>query len=354
MSLSKNSHGKIKLTQTIKIIIQWLTWGLWGLLSVAYLISDRNSFGQMFGVWPAWFWMLGIWLLILASHRNWKQTSLLAGAWLGFLLYFSEEWQWAFRPLQPDPPSAVDIRHKAIPPDGKESNSISLRIITYNLSGDFRALEAAAAFQPDICFFQESPSSQYATPERIRKLGSEMTYVDNDGLAILSRYPVKLLPSVQLGWGDPVQLMEITLPGNRTITLVNVRLIQPELGLNPFSASTWIQTRQNQVTRDKQMRILLKLLEEKRNKTPVILAGDFNRPARAASLNPIRNHFIDTFSKSGRGWGNTMTIDFPVSRIDMIWISPQFKPLLSQVARTPYSDHRMVISDVEINTHNGI
>jgi endonuclease/exonuclease/phosphatase (EEP) superfamily protein YafD len=355
MILDQKISNRVKTTRIIiKKSFQYLTWGLWGLLSLAYLISDRNSYGQMFGLWPAWFWILGIWLLILLAHQNRKQTLILCGAWLGFLLYFSEEWKWVFYPLKTTQTATWDIQNRTSIPDTLKSNIIPLRIITYNLSGDIRAMEAAAALHPDICFFQESPSSQYATPERIKKFDAKMTYYDNDGLAILSRYPAKLLPEIQLGWGDPAQLMEITLPGKRIITIVNVRLIQPELGLNPFSSSTWIQTKQNQVTRDKQMKILLNLLKEKENITPVILAGDFNRPARAASLNIIRKHYIDTFAKSGRGWGNTMTVDFPVSRIDMIWVSPHFKSILSRAVRTPYSDHRMVISDVEINTQDGI
>ncbi len=207
------------------MIIQWLTWGLWGLLSVAYLISDRNSFGQMFGVWPAWFWMLGIWLLILASHRNWKQTSLLAGAWLGFLLYFSEEWQWAFHPLQPDPPSAGDIRHKQSP-GWKVSNSIS-EDITYNLV-EIPGVGSAGPSSRYL-FFSGITSSQSASPEIIRNRVRD-DYVDKR-IAILSRYPVNITYSVH--WlGDPSPWWNNS-PGKKLFPY-QCRLIQPELGLFLF------------------------------------------------------------------------------------------------------------------------
>lgn len=81
----------------------------------------------------------------------------------------------------------------------------------------------------------------------------------------------------------------------------------------------------------------------------MVLAGDFNTPARSRSLAPIRAMLDDVWLVSGRGWGATMTADFPVARIDQVWVEPaRLRPLAAWVHHATGSDHRMVVADVAI------
>jgi endonuclease/exonuclease/phosphatase (EEP) superfamily protein YafD len=54
----------------------------------------------------------------------------------------------------------------------------------------------------------------------------------------------------------------------------------------------------------------------------------------------------DSFRKAGRGLGNTITNEYPVSRIDYIWIDRGIHAHAVVAKRTDHSDHRMVIADL--------
>ena len=80
---------------------------------------------------------------------------------------------------------------------------------------------------------------------------------------------------------------------------------------------------------------------------PVLLVGDFNTPARSSLLEGLRSLGMrDAYIAAGHGWGNTMTHDFPVSRIDMVFVSPQFRPLAVWSEPNGFSDHRTVRAEV--------
>ena len=44
--------------------------------------------------------------------------------------------------------------------------------------------------------------------------------------------------------------------------------------------------------------------------------------------------------------GNTIINDFPVSRIDQVWVSGEFDSKVVVAHRTRNSDHRMVVCDL--------
>ena len=141
-----------------------LTWIFWGWLCIWYLIGDIHWIGQLFAVWPAWFWLLGIWLPIVISHHTWKKTLILTSAWIVFLFVFSEEWTWCPSLFTTVPATYQnDTQHKfhellkqtgKIPSSWKQA--YPLRIISYNLNGNLNALKKSANYHPDICFFSGS------------------------------------------------------------------------------------------------------------------------------------------------------------------------------------------------------
>ena len=64
------------------------------------------------------------------------------------------------------------------------------------------------------------------------------------------------------------------------------------------------------------------------------------------SLRPITAFLQDGFGEAGIGWGNTITNNLPVHRIDQIWISQGLRALAVSARRTRHSDHRMVVCDI--------
>ena len=62
----------------------------------------------------------------------------------------------------------------------------------------------------------------------------------------------------------------------------------------------------------------------------------------------LRAHFRDCLAVAGQGWPDTITNEYPFSRIDQVWVSEGFEVVRHWVARTVNSDHRMVICDVRV------
>jgi len=310
----------------------------------------------MFGLWPAWFWILGIWLLILLSHRSWKRTTIIIIAWLIFLFTFSEEWRWSSHIFKSSTDKKWESRHKKwvavtqkdFTPDTWNEN-YPFRIISYNVNGNLDALRSVSQYQPDICFFQEVPDSKRITPEILSLFGPKSVYVDGGDCAILSRLPISSQSKLSLKYAGPAVRAELNLSPKINIIFVNVRLLLPELGLNIFSPTVWKATKQTQTYREEQMVILNNMIQTLPLGTQLVIGGDFNRPARAASLHLLRKNYIDTYAYSGIGWGNTMTVDFPVSRIDLIWIPKEWRAVKSRVIALGNSDHRLLISDIDVN-----
>jgi len=78
-----------------------------------------------------------------------------------------------------------------------------------------------------------------------------------------------------------------------------------------------------------------------------IIAGGFGTPPGDDVYRPLENNgMLDTYRKRGLGWGNTYPSDFPVLRLDQIWVSPNLRPLKSLTRLNPESDHRIVVSEV--------
>jgi len=80
----------------------------------------------------------------------------------------------------------------------------------------------------------------------------------------------------------------------------------------------------------------------------IVMAGDFNTPARMSSLGPLRRRLRDAWREAGRGWGATITNDFPVERIDQCWVSDSIRVLDARVRPSRLSDHRMLIVDLAV------
>ncbi len=103
--------------------------------------------------------------------------------------------------------------------------------------------------------------------------------------------------------------------------------------------------------RTSQYQLLAALLEEtrlSRSIDTVILAGDFNAPARMASLDPLRSFLMDAWRRGGRGYGATATAELPLARIDHCWVSEDVVVSSAEVRRMPVSDHRLLVVDLDL------
>jgi len=81
---------------------------------------------------------------------------------------------------------------------------------------------------------------------------------------------------------------------------------------------------------------------------PLIVCGDFNDVPNSYTYFHIRGKLQDAFIAKSLGIGRTYTHISPTLRIDYILPSDDFRVLQSMKLNAPYSDHHMVMADLQL------
>lgn len=79
---------------------------------------------------------------------------------------------------------------------------------------------------------------------------------------------------------------------------------------------------------------------------PLIVMGDFNLPLESALLGPLRRFLHNTFETRGRGSSGTWPAWLGLLSLDQVWVTPFVQVRKCEIARSPLSDHRMVIVEI--------
>ncbi|MBB2938161.1 endonuclease/exonuclease/phosphatase family metal-dependent hydrolase [Amycolatopsis bartoniae] len=160
------------------------------------------------------------------------------------------------------------------------------------------------------------------------------------GVAILSRLPVLDRENheiTRLSTQDP-DPVPAPAPGFAEV-VVNVR------GTHVHFYCTHLDYRQDPAVRARQVDDMLAVLGEDRG--PKVLVGDFNADAAAPELAPLWTQLRD----AAPGGAPTYPADVPVSRIDLVTVSPDVRVSSAHTVDTgdiPASDHRPVVADVRL------
>jgi endonuclease/exonuclease/phosphatase (EEP) superfamily protein YafD len=93
-----------------------------------------------------------------------------------------------------------------------------------------------------------------------------------------------------------------------------------------------------------------------RETDPVIVAGDFNTPARGRVYHAFANELVDTFEKRGRGFGftfpgktrNPFSLFGPWLRLDIIFAGKDWRVVDHIVEPDRPAQHRAVVSTLEL------
>ncbi|MEZ6055314.1 MAG: endonuclease/exonuclease/phosphatase family protein [Planctomycetaceae bacterium] len=285
-------------------------------------------------VLPVWTWLL-VGLtghLVTIGSRKWRHWKLSAVAWIIFGGVFCDEWPSVVRQLAPT----------KVPQD----NERELAIVSMNcLTGKWQMFPEFIELRPDLILLQESPNQRKLEPLASDLYGDEGAVISSRGCSIVARGELVLdsdhsTPLLTIAYWTP--------PGGERTLVVSLRLTHSPIRVDLWRGDCWGEHQACRELHREQLAPLLALMKSLPSDLPVIVGGDFNTPARSSIVRPLEESLIDTFSDSGRGWGNTITRDYPFHRIDSIWVSPHFRPLASQTHITPHSDHRMVHSQVAI------
>jgi len=239
-------------------------------------------------------------------------------------------------------------REEDAPPPSKKSQKQA--DIGGGYASEIDLLESIGDLRPDFVFFQESPDGADSFGDETR--GDAFAghhYYDSGDCATLSRWPCEVLASKSAGPWDEPQMLPAEIEGRRGL-LVNVRLMAPAPILNPFDARSREKLSQDNRSRRDHYPHLVELIAATQSEHPidhVIHAGDFNTDASAKSLNVIRKNLTDIWHARGTGWGGTATNEFPVARIDHIYVK-HLKPNSVRVIQSPLSDHLPVVATLSL------
>lgn len=344
-----------RLIQICRSAIFWMTLVTIIILLIFYwFVSDRTPFGEWLTIWPPFFYVFGLIPLAMISYnrKQWRRSVVLFGAIVFFVIATTET-----RSLMRWPDSSLMTEFARLH-QGKPApkNPIAIRLVSWNISngsgGREAILEKLAGFEPDLCFLQETPDGNESFQSAdLSGYWSGFTWRDEGDCGLLSRYPLKQIESGRIGpWSKP-QLFEVEPTTGTRLLLCNVRMMLPSLSLNPFSADARRSLVSDHAARLAQFRNLSGLIRDSMRNHGignVILSGDFNSPATMASLAPLREILIDAWLKAGRGRSATMTNQFPVSRIDQCWATPEMRIADARVVDGAPSDHRILIVDILI------
>ena len=218
-----------------------------------------------------------------------------------------------------------------------------LRVMTFNIKSGQEGLGEVARTireqQPDIVALQEvdvdtGRSGGIDQPHRLSQLTGMAslfrTSIEYDGgrygLAVLSRWPIMTSERIQLtstGEQRTLVIVDILAPDGQML-----HVAVTHLGLDP--AEREAQTAE----------IVAALAPFER----VILMGDFNEEPGGPVHDALRVPFLDVWTLSGTGQGNTYPASSPTKRIDWIMVSPDLpSPTCAWVPFTSASDHLPVM-----------
>jgi len=206
------------------------------------------------------------------------------------------------------------------------------------------AMREVAAYKPDIILLQESPTAQEV--DRFAQSvypGEAGVWPGADAsLIVHGRIDRATLPRSLSSFFVQARA---TLTNGMTLEVVSTRLMPAVFREDIWSPDCWQAHAQNRRLRREQMRSLSIKIGEVPSNIPILLAGDFNAPQNDAIFELLRPRLWDAFQLAGSGWGNTITNEMPVLRIDQVWSSGSLVPVAAVAHRTRESDHRMVIVD---------
>lgn len=298
----------------------------WGLLLIYGL---RPDYGAAITIVPAWCWLVvGISFLCAMRLRHWRISLLCLVSWATFCCLYVEE------------PVSV-VRGMVRPPSRVKSAGV-LRVVAANCGGGLRAVLAELKdLDADIILLQESPIE----PD----LRAAVTNLWVSGGSSSYEYETCILARGRLmrisGGGQRVFYVgaQTALDDGIRVDVVSLHLAPAPAQFDLWNPVCWRVQYQHRLHQMEQIRAVVAALHPHR---PMIIGGDFNAPQGDKIYSALPRRLYDTFAKNGKGIGNTLINDFPVLRIDQIWVSRHFETVQSFTQRSRFSDHRIVVSDV--------
>ena len=264
---------------------------------------------------------------------------------------------------------------------GLDTTVTKLKILTYNV-GKFNLypsgkalsrksdrdsiLNLIASLSPDVICIQEfhtSGSDEFKTFLEKEFSDYESVYYlyptnkGSYGNVILSRLPVKDKLAMDFEKSSNLALYADIIVNNSILRVYNCHLQSYNLSLpgmvkalrTDYEAtfkSAEDKLRSSIILRPRQVDMVLDDIEACENAT--IVTGDFNDTPLSYAVRRLGKGHQDTFRQVGEGFGATMSLLWPLLRIDYILVPDDCKVLTHSVLRKNFSDHYPVFSEIAL------
>jgi endonuclease/exonuclease/phosphatase (EEP) superfamily protein YafD len=293
-------------------------------------------------------WLLAVPLLVLiplAIRRHRRSLWMLAASVVALMVVSGFEMPWGRFALGPSRP--VDL---------------SIRVLTCN--GDERDLDPKRFHayieqtKPDVVVLQ-GWRTRYA--EIVFEDRSTWHVVRNGDLCLGSRFPIveKDRSDLKMLGGRFGRMMIYTLHTPATdVSLINVHFDSPRRAfatmLDKGLAAGAREARENLATRTEQARAVAELARSEAQTNPVLVVGDLNTPPESRLHRSELGGFVNAFSSSGWGWGNTLhTLGLQVRIDHILGYGEQWSCRRAWVGPDLGSAHRPLVADMEWDSDVG-
>jgi hypothetical protein len=258
---------------------------------------------------------------------------LLTILWLAFAVGWVEELSSLTR-------SAVAAIHPSAARAG-----LTLRIVSLNCANDPRCVADLQSMHPDVVLIQEAPGEDALAEMAAELFGGAGHVLGGGDTAIMARGHIA---AQFVDRRTHLVAGTVHLENGSQLNCVSLRLAPPVSRLDFWSGGFWADHR---ARRDLHRQQLCKVLARASEFAPpagLVIGGDFNTVPLDRALDEMTPALAEAFTRAGRGWGATGTNDWPLFRVDQMWSNPAVAVTRVTAEKTRYSDHRMVVCDVNL------
>ncbi|OQY06255.1 MAG: hypothetical protein B6I25_04310 [Planctomycetales bacterium 4572_13] len=304
---------------------------------ICYLFKpDTCAALTFFPVW-AWGFLGAVLSLVGLLYKKCIHITLVI-SWLVFILIFAEEPQSLFRGL-----CASSSKWESIPKNKR------ITVVSLNCAGgNMEAVREIVPYTPDIVLLQEVPPRKEdieSFAEAVFEGNVAVAYGLDAAIIVRGELEETSLPKPKNIFMTQAR---VRLESGYETEVICIRLKPLVIDTNILSRKCWVSHKKDRKSRRKQIGQIVEQINSISDEIPIILGGDFNVTAKDGCLRGLQPYLSDTFIKGGVGWGHTALNSVPLFRVDQIWTSSGFKSISVFARKTEHSDHRMVISYLEV------
>lgn len=323
--IEKNAAASLDLTVYAKAVFWLLSFGL---IAVWVIYAVQPFFLAALTVIPRWVWPLFGGLVLLLMSRWWRAVH-----WrISFLLCC------LFCLVTLEEPRSLLRQFLPVTSPGPGSSRLCVLSVNCSSSGD--VIEDLLVHSPDLILIQESPSLEQLEHWGRKLWGGQFGVAVGKDCSLLARG--RLVESQVDRQGNFISATWQPDAANR-IQVCSLRLWPQPIRLDFWSRDYWNSYALVKHRQINQMDQLCTQIASASGHIPLIVGGDFNSPAGDSTEMGLQGLGLrEAFAIAGRGWGKTITGDFPFHRIDRLWTSCELGVVSVTAHRSRHTDHRLV------------